>query len=282
MLAGPHPDQAPPGDTYYNSVSFLHHASDGGTPPVSFNERSSWAASVTASGGVWSATSKFSPRSFDLNPTVNTDATQHIRVNSPETGTLAKTKRFDFANGTVDFTLEGWFRIEDIPLLTGGSDYDGCLFSTYNSAGGAGWFVTIYSSTGSSIDGVYVWDGTTGHDFPSGNTFGALPLNSWLHIAVVMENPVVRVYVNGVQIGPVDGTGVYGYAMTGAWYDDTTVSGHGLRVGALNSTAPLGFRGKVDEVRVTKGVARYTSSVLFPSPTSPSFIVPNTPFPKTV
>jgi len=85
----------------------------------------------------------------------------------------------------------------------------------------------------------------------------ALSLNSWNHCAFVRESNTVSLYLNG--------TSVYSTTFTGSVSTSTSA----LSIGA-NSVGGSPFQGYLDDVRVTKGVARYTSN----------FTVPTAPFPN--
>ena len=82
-------------------------------------------------------------------------------------------------------------------------------------------------------------------------------LNQWYHIAVVRTGGVIKMFVDGVQLGA----------------DDTSVASRALR----DSAAPLticgdarsaggnDFRGYADELRISKGVARWTANFTPPA-----------------
>ena len=78
-----------------------------------------------------------------------------------------------------------------------------------------------------------------------------LTANAWQHIAIVRNGNTWNVYVNGVSAG--SGTNSNSF--------DCTVSGIG---GAAVSGIHY-FNGYVDEVRITKGIARYTSNFTPPT-----------------
>jgi len=77
-----------------------------------------------------------------------------------------------------------------------------------------------------------------------------LTANAWQHIAIVRSGNTWAVYVNGVSAG----------SGTGSSTIDCTVSGIGGSVSGANY-----FNGYVDEVRITRGVARYTANFTPPS-----------------
>ena len=95
-----------------------------------------------------------------------------------------------------------------------------------------------------------------------------LTANAWQHIAIVRNGNTWNVYVNGVSAG--SGTNSNSF--------DCTVSG-------IGGTAVSGihyFNGYVDELRITRGVARYTANFTPPSqafdnvPTSKNYFLPDT------
>ena len=124
----------------------------------------------------------------------------------------------------------------------------------------------------------------------SGVQMGAVVPDTWQHIAVIRNLNVVRMFINGSQIGAdLDYTGIAlggnqlrigtcspssagSGAGAGAGYvfsftqDDWTISGDFSPSvsGSIGS-----FIGKIDEFRVTKGVCRYRGN---------SFAVPSSPF----
>jgi hypothetical protein len=80
-------------------------------------------------------------------------------------------------------------------------------------------------------------------------------LNTWYHIALVRDGSSVRFYADGVDV--TDGTPT----------DSTTYSGD-IRVGYdVNVSIVVSFAGYIDDLRITKGVARYTGN--FTPPTAP-------------
>ena len=85
---------------------------------------------------------------------------------------------------------------------------------------------------------------------------GAINLDAWNHIAVVREGTgsnQTKIYINGTN----DGTGT-----VSTDFNQTSV----MYVGC-NRTAGDPMKGFIDDVRVTKGIARYTTT--FTPPTAP-------------
>ncbi|RYE43599.1 MAG: LamG domain-containing protein [Hyphomicrobiales bacterium] len=83
---------------------------------------------------------------------------------------------------------------------------------------------------------------------------------NWHHLAVTRASNSVRIFVDGTQVGST-------YTTSYTYGNSTT----GLRIGALGSTVTgEEVAGNIDELRITKGVARYTAN----------FTPPNAPFPN--
>lgn len=162
---------------------------------------------------------------------------------------------------TADLHLSGDFTIEFfIYLLSAG----GMILS---KGGGSG---IAWSSYELAFDGPYVnfagSSSNSGYDIGSetGATgrIGAPPTNAWSHIAVTRSGNVYRGFL----------AGLLGYTQTIALSPYDT-SPRGLCVGAnFAGTWGIGtpsnsINGFIDEFRITKGVARYTSN--FTPPTAP-------------
>ena len=83
-------------------------------------------------------------------------------------------------------------------------------------------------------------------------TTAAISLNVWTHVAVVRHNATTKIYINGTQAGS-------------SWTDITNYgTTKPLRIGAWYN-ALYGFTGYIDDVRITKGVARYTTTFSVPT-----------------
>lgn len=160
--------------------------------------------------------------------------------------------RWDFGSG--DFTIEAWAWI-------GAAGVDGS---------GSRTVLSRWTAAGNQR----AWDFDFGDNFlffnirPNGGTsptpfagdFVASSLNTWYHIAASRVGNELRVFRNGVQIGA---TG----DMTGVVFPTFSVP---LRLGCVFNTVNAvtnRFVGYIDEVRITKGVGRYTGN--FDPPTAP-------------
>lgn len=140
-----------------------------------------------------------------------------------------------FAFGTGDFTVECWCYATVI------SDNDG-LFTFGGTTSGL--FLALYQGT---------WTLGTAGSGGTGMGSASTDLNTWRHVAVTRSGTSLRLFINGVQRGS---------TLTSS----ANLSDNQLKIGYYFSET-FGFVGKVDEFRVTKGVARYVSN--FTPPTAP-------------
>ena len=144
----------------------------------------------------------------------------------------------DDVGGTAsDFTTEAWI------YPTAGGAYQ-AIFDFRSTAIETAIFLGI-----NTVNQVYLYvNGAI-----TITTSATLMLNTWSHIALVRYNGTTKIYVNGASSGS-------------AWVDlNNYGSSNPLHVGADYSGA-YGFAGYVDDIRITKGLGRYTG-VYFP-PTS--------------
>jgi hypothetical protein len=141
-----------------------------------------------------------------------------------------------FSFGTSDFTIEGFIYIYS---YLSSQRY---LFAFANSGEEA---LIIENDT--------LWW------FSGGNKrciIAGLVTNTWHHFAVRRASGVVRIYLNG--------------EMSATTYTDpTNIADNFVRIGTLNGGTNVNnsFTGNFDEVRITKGVSRYTAN--FTPPTEP-------------
>lgn len=86
-----------------------------------------------------------------------------------------------------------------------------------------------------------------------------IPTGSYVHIALCRDDASdTRLFINGVQTGL-------------TWADTTNYTNNITAWGDTSYTAGNSINGRIDEARITKGVARYTSN----------FTPPSSPFPDS-
>jgi hypothetical protein len=138
--------------------------------------------------------------------------------------------------GTGNFTIEFWVYQNTI---TG-------YHTAYSFGYAAASAILIQTSNGTGK-----WDVYIGGSLAASDAGSSVSANTWYHIAVVRSGSTVTIYRNGVSVG----SGTSAVAI-----NDST---NPLTIGA-GSTYYL--NGYIDDLRVTKGYARYTTN--FTPPTS--------------
>lgn len=224
-------------DPYWDNVSLLLHM-DGSNGSTTFTDSSLSAKTATVTGGaqISTAQSKFGGASgvFDK-------VDDRLSYSSS-----------DFAFGTGDFTVEAWIYSRDVSGATTRG-----WFQTSTVSGGLqpsyGNGLTIfqgYTPAPSTLDGgiVVAIDGENYF----GSTTAVLFVNQWQHVAVTRSASTCRVFVDGVVVG--------------SRSNSSNLTGSNLCVGGYYDTTYL-YDGYIDELRITKGVARYTAN--FTPPTAP-------------
>lgn len=228
------------GDLYIDNVSLLLHM-DGSNGSTTFTDSSKNALAVTRFGNaqISTAQSKFGGSSgyFDGNG---------------DYCTLAHNTAVNLASG--DFTIEAW--IYHVARPTSGNtqtiiDKDGVLNTSYPS-----YSITV-DSTGQCV--LNLGNGAGVSPTATSYTIGNIPLATWTHIAATKSGTTIRTFLNGSLIVST----TQGVAMTDG--------GKSLYVAFYAGAASANyFNGYIDELRITKGVARY----------SDSYSLPDLPFPN--
>jgi len=229
-------DPATIGDPNFANVSLLLHM-DGSNGSTTFTDSSSNGLTVTANGNAQISTtqSKFGGSSAYFDGTGDYLTASHA-------------SNFNFGSG--DFTAEVWFNVPAgapsgiEPFITtaagqgvAGTDFQGIWFGLYQ-----GQYYFIASTNGTSWDVVIA--------------AGTPPTDTWTHFCVVRSGNTFTLYANGVSIGTTTSSGTL------------TNSNNLIAIGGRtrNNQYSIGY---LDDVRVTKGVARYTSNFTVPTSAYP-------------
>jgi hypothetical protein len=226
-----------PVDPDFNSVSLLLHG-NGTNGSTTIVDSSSSPKTVTANGNaqISTAQSKFGGASIAFDGT-----NDYLTV--ANTGTPGDL-------GTDNFTVECWTY-----LISKDNSFP-CIIGNYSTfATGA---FAIFAGHESPIGGTTRYQlALNGTGFPSINA-GTVIYNAWTHIAVVRNASTITFYVNGTSIGSTTNTANFTGTTGSLWIGS---AGDALTTGEIN--------GYIDDLRITKGVARYTAN----------FIPPTAPFP---
>ena len=143
--------------------------------------------------------------------------------------------------GTGDFTIECWVRFNSTATAVM------IVTTNYNSTTGAGGWAFIYRgdisslslSVNANVAYTKAWSPSTG---------------AWYHIAVTRSGTDLKLFVDGTQIGT---TSTSSDNIAGA----TTLVVAGKLAGGTN----LVLNGFIDDLRITRGVARYTANFTAPT-----------------
>lgn len=159
-----------------------------------------------------------------------------------------------FDLGAGDFTIEAWVRLAAHPSSYAGSFAAAIIGQSSDTS--LGWFFGIAGNASQNINLVLT------HGVSTQTTIGGtanLALNTWYHMAAVRSGNTIYVYLNGNL------TNGSGTSYTQTVKSSTTT----LKVGALDydMTYKYWLNGQIDDLRITKGVARYTAN--FTPPTAP-------------
>jgi hypothetical protein len=143
--------------------------------------------------------------------------------------------------GSSNFTIEAWVYPTASPLQP-------ILIGQWTSS--YAWLLTLSNDSNRYLRGI-LYNGSF-NDYVSTSP---LQLNNWNHCAMVRESNTVSLYLNGSR--------VYTTTFTGSVSTSTSA----VTVGA-NASGADPFTGYMDDVRITKGLARYTGST-YTTPTAP-------------
>jgi hypothetical protein len=137
------------------------------------------------------------------------------------------------------------------------------FYTTTIAAGAAGLIcLAIGASTNSGINiyrsgsEIICNDGATGGTGPSSGS-SAITANTWAHLAVVSDGSTTKMYIDGVLKGTYSGTTASSAALT-----YVTVGANGDKSSVLN--------GYIQDARITKGIARYTTNFTPPTAAFPT------------
>jgi hypothetical protein len=141
--------------------------------------------------------------------------------------------------GTGNFTVECWVH------ATGAPNSAQVIWSA-NTYGNSTGLVLRY--TGSAATSLIVSTGTNSNIITSSAGWS---FDEWHHVAVVRSGTTLTLYIDGVSRG------------SATWSNNCT---DGFQsIGCPTNTTSNAFQGYLDEFRITKGVARYTSGFSVPT-----------------
>ena len=150
----------------------------------------------------------------------------------------------DLSTGAPNFTVECWF-------YTANNTAAGPIVGKDWNAGTTNPSYGIYLS-GTATTLVYmIADGTSGSTYNQ-YIYTGIAINTWYHVALVRNGSNMLSFLNGVL------------ANTLTISITSKDAGTTFNIGTNNNAGNY-FNGYIDEVRITKGIARYTSNFTVPS-----------------
>jgi hypothetical protein len=218
-----------PGDAFFDDVSLLLHC-DGANASTVFTDTSNNELAITATG------------TAQVSTTVPKFGTGSALLPGGSASWLSTPMVAGLNLNSGPFCVEFFFRPTAAAIANGSPMLlMGCRDNT-NTSG----FTIGYTGTSGQI---------TAQMFGGGgsvtNTPAALVAGTWYHLAYVYTGTAFRLYINGVSSAPATVAGPF-----------TSFAATELRIGAdvFSSITGSAWNGQIDEVRITKGAARYTSN----------------------
>ena len=229
------------GDVNYNDVSLLLNM-EGSNGSTTFTDSSSSGHNITANGNASISTSEFK---FGSSSAYFDESGDVLKTSSSSNLTL----------GAGDFTIEFWYRPDDLSTSTDGgwrtlistnNYYASNSFTVYQN----GTRLVVFKGTGSG--GSILFD--------ESSIFSS---NTWANIVWTRSSGTNYLFADGVVAATAsDGFDATGDGIwIGANYYNNANSGNGR----------FFAKGYMGNIRITKGVARYTSNFSVPTAAFPAF-----------
>ena len=224
------------GDADFDKVSLLLHG-DGANGSTTFTDSSAVSKTVTALGGasVSTAQSKWGGASISSGNTVGA----RVQINS----------HADFNMVDGDFTVECWAYV----VARNASNLESFVARRITT-GYYGFWLFIDQATGCPE---FSMCNTSLSIFKATSTT-TFPLGQWVHLAAVRNGSQITLFVNGVQAAST--------AVSGTNYGSTEPV---MLFGTSDGDARFKLNGYVDDLRITKGLARYTTNFTPPTEAFP-------------
>ena len=176
-----------------------------------------------------------------IDTSVKKYGTGSMKFDGTDDELLVEEETDELTFSTFDFTVEMWAYFDSLSGTR-------VLMDWRNGTGNQGTYPTLYFS------------GTTLYFYNGTNRLNAsLATSTWYHIALTRGNGTTRLFIDGTQSG-------------GTYSDSTNYlgpQGGFLTIGGLNQSYEID--GYIDDLRITKGVARYTANFTPPTAALPKF-----------
>jgi hypothetical protein len=154
----------------------------------------------------------------------------------------------DLSTNSPDWTLECWGYVADFTNSPFFFNKGGVAAATYTNY--------AFSMTGNTSTGtVNCTLGNNGGE--TAYTFGTCSVNTWYHFAATRQGSTIRTFLNGVLV------------TSQSIASTMTDNGEALYIGCLKNLTTNVLNGYVDDLRITRGFARYVSNFSVPTAAFP-------------
>lgn len=222
------------GDPFFNSVELLLHG-DGTDGSATIIDSSLNNVTIIANNAaaIDTTTKKFGTGSIEFPNTATADFLNLVDANIASLG-------------SGDFTLEFWLYVSTLSTKL--------IIDFWEGDPAVNLEAEIYITSGGDL----IWfvgsgSGTVGSDAITGTS--AISATTWHHVALSRSSGTSKLFVDGSQVGS-------NYSDSNNYVADT------IFIGARPPSL-LGFQGYIDDLRITKGVGRYTAAFTPPNKAFP-------------
>ena len=149
--------------------------------------------------------------------------------------------------GSADFTIEFWVYANNLSSIYG-------LFGKRTDTATQYRWLCASINTNGTINSQVT---TTGSSWGiNTSTTGAILATSWTHLAFVRNGSDYSIYINGIK-------NTLSSSLSGSIYNGTEA----LIIGGTGTTGAYVYslNGYIDDLRITKGIARYTTNFILPT-----------------
>ncbi len=168
-------------------------------------------------------------------------------------GYLSAGASADWQFGSGDFTVEFWHG----HYTWNGVAFEEPLIGAWSNLPGQGflWLSTV--DINNRLTFYYTTGGSTNFSAKTTNSTNGIG-SSYRHVAITRESNTLRIFFDGVQ--------EYSGSITGSMGTDPNTE---LTIGGVNYTSDKPYNGRLDDIRITKGKARYTAAFTPPTAAFP-------------
>jgi hypothetical protein len=191
-------------------------------------------------GGIWDMTGKNNIQTVNnakVSTSIHKYGTGSVELDGGSNLLIPYSDDFEF--GADDFTIEAWVN----PTALNGTSDASTIISAYNGIADTSYRFEILNTGKLQMVG-------GGNKYLQGSS--TVDTNTWTHVAVTRDQGIVRLFQNGAVVADDTITGNYSVTPSGV--------GVGKQPSDNGGSVTRFFSGYIDDIRVTKGKARYTAT----------------------